>query len=370
MFKLAWRNLTNEPTRMAISVAGIALALVLILVISGIFAGSEEFAVAYIKNEPAPIWLMQSGVANMHMSSSYISPEMINEAEQIEGVKDITGVLYTGGNLESGEDSIIGYIIGVDPQAEIGGPWKLVEGRQNPERGEIIIDAELAKRLGVELGDEVSLFNTAHKIIGLSRGNFGIGSSMAFINKQALSEWMAVPPDAASFALVRPETGIDVNGLAGRMRSALTDLNVMQQAEFAASDKDLIRQMGVDIIRAMNIIAYIVGLLVIGLTIYTATLERSREYGMLKALGANNTRLAVVVLCQALISAALGILLGVGVAYGAGALITKVSPDMLILIDPAYVWNQVPILAVVTGIAALLPASRIARLDPMIAFKA
>ena len=370
MLKLAWRNLTNEPTRMAISVAGIALALVLILVIAGIFAGSEEFAVAYIKNEPAPIWLMQSGVANMHMSSSYISPEMITEAEQIEGVKDITGVLYTGGNLVSGEDSIIGYIIGVDPQAEIGGPWKLVEGRQNPGQGEIVIDAELAKRLGVELGDEVSLFNTVHTIIGLSRGNFGIGSSMVFINKLALSEWMVVPRDAASFALVNPEDGIDVDALSARMRSELPDLNVMQQAEFAASDKDLIRQMGVDIIRAMNIIAYIVGLLVIGLTIYTATLERSREYGMLKALGANNARLAVVVLCQALTSAALGILLGAGLAYGIAALITRVSPDMLILIDPVYVWNQVPILAVVTGIAALLPASRIANLDPMIVFKA
>src|SRR3972149_274192 len=144
MLKLAWRNLTNEPARMAISVTGIALALVLILVIAGIFAGSEEFAVAYIKNEPAPIWLMQSGVANMHMSSSYMSPEMILSARQINGVKDVTGVLYTGGNIESGENSFLGYVIGIDPDAIIGGPWKLVEGKQNPERSEIIIDAELA----------------------------------------------------------------------------------------------------------------------------------------------------------------------------------------------------------------------------------
>src|SRR3989304_8156153 len=99
MLKLAWRNLTNEPTRMAISVTGIALALVLILVIAGIFAGSEEFAVAYIRNEPAPIWLMQSGVANMHMSSSYIAPELLAAAGQVNGVRDVTGVLYTGGNI-------------------------------------------------------------------------------------------------------------------------------------------------------------------------------------------------------------------------------------------------------------------------------
>lgn len=370
MLKLAWRNLTNELTRMAISVTGIALALVLILVIAGIFAGSEEFAVAYIKNEPAPIWLMQSGVANMHMSSSYIAPELLAAAQQVSGVKDVTGVIYTGGIIETGGESILGYFIGVDPEAEIGGPWKLVAGEAHPQPGEIIIDAEMAKRYRLKLGDQVRLYDRDLEITGLSRGNFGIGSSMAFVNKRALSEWLAIPTDAASYALVRPVDGVDADALAARMKSELPDLNVMQQSEFADSDIDLIRQMGVDIIRAMNIIAYIVGLLVIGLTIYTATLERAREYGMLKALGANKARLAIVVLGQALISAAFGIILGVGVAYGIAALITKISPDMLILIEPAYVLNQIPILVMVTGIAAMLPASRIASLDPMIAFKA
>jgi hypothetical protein len=85
MIKLAIRNLFHERTRISISVGGVALAVVLILTLAGVFAGSEEHAVAYIKNQPAPLWLMQSGVENLHMSSSILPPEAIRRTRQVEG---------------------------------------------------------------------------------------------------------------------------------------------------------------------------------------------------------------------------------------------------------------------------------------------
>jgi len=370
MIRLAWLNLVREKTRLAISTVGIALALVLILVIGGIFAGTEEFAIAYIKNEPAPIWLMQAGVENMHMSSSYLSPQSVAAAGNVSGVKDATGVLYVGANLDVGDDSILGYFIGVDPAAPIGGPWDMVEGSADLAPGEIVVDQVLASRYGLDVGDPVSLFGNQLTIAGLSRGNFGVGSSFAFVNKETLAGLAGAPPDSASFVLVRPENDVDVERLAAELEEAVPEGNVMLQASFAESDRDLIRQMGADIVRAMNIIAYIVGMLVIALTIYTATLERSREYGMLKALGASFSRLATVVLTQSFISATLGAILGIGISYTIAELIVRVSPDMLVLIVPGSVLNQVPVLAVVTAIASLLPLIRIASLDPMIVFKA
>ena len=73
MIKLAWRNLTQQPLRFAISAGGVALAVVLILAMSGVFAGSEEHAVLYMRNQPAELWGMQAGVSNLHMSSSILS---------------------------------------------------------------------------------------------------------------------------------------------------------------------------------------------------------------------------------------------------------------------------------------------------------
>ena len=181
---------------------------------------------------------------------------------------------------------------------------------------------------------------------------------------------MGVPSDWASYILIRSEEGADLAALGARLRKAAPDANLMTQADFAASDQEMIRQMGVDVIRAMNMVAYMVGLLVIGLTIYTATVERAREYGVLKAIGADTHNLLTVVFAQAFISAGLGFVAGIGLAYGTAALVSELFPEMLILIEPAQLLREVPALVLITALAAPLPLRRIARLDPMVAFQA
>ena len=70
----------------------------------------------------------------------------------------------------------------------------------------------------------------------------------------------------------------------------------------------------------MVAIAFVVGVLVVGLVIYTATIERRREYGALKAIGARNRTLYGVVTTQAVIAAVAGAVAGIGLAYGAAGL--------------------------------------------------
>jgi putative ABC transport system permease protein len=131
----------------------------------------------------------------------------------------------------------------------------------------------------------------------------------------------------------------------------------------------MIRQMGADVIRAMNLIAYVVGMLVIGLTIYIATLERAREYGVLKAVGAKGGQLIRLVFAQAIISAGLGILLGILAALGLAQLISRLFPEVLVIIEAEFVWQQLPLLALITTLGALLPIGRILSLDPLVVFR-
>jgi putative ABC transport system permease protein len=181
---------------------------------------------------------------------------------------------------------------------------------------------------------------------------------------------MDVPPQAASYVLIQPDPTVDPETLAERLRAAAPDANLMTQADFVASDQEMIRQMGVDVVRAMNMVAYAIGLLVIGLTIYTATLERAREYGVLKAIGADNRRLLSIVFAQAFASTGLGYLVGVGLAYGTAALVSRLFPEMMVLIEPGQLLREIPILALITALAALLPIGRVTRLDPMVVFRA
>jgi putative ABC transport system permease protein len=370
MLKLAWRNLIHEPLRLAISVGGVALSILLILVMSGVFAGSEEHAITYIKKQPAPLWLMQAGVENMHMSSSIMPAETIQTVKKVAGVQEAVGLLYANAGVQLNDVTVYSYIFAVDPNVPFGGAWDMVVGTKNPGLDEVVIDNDLAKRYGLGLGDTVNILGYDLKIAGMSQDTFGIATSITFVNKQALALLMGVPSQAASYILVQPEPNVDLNELSVRLRKAVPDANLLTQDQFIASDKEMIRQMGADIIRAMNSVSYVVGLLVIALTVYTATADRAREYSVLKAIGANTLHLVQIVLLQASVSSFLGFFTGVGLAYAVAALIKQLLPEMLILIEPTQWLTQLPVLMVVTVIASLLPIRHMAQLDPMLVFKA
>lgn len=370
MLNLAWRNLTQERTRLLISVGGVALALLLILVMSGVFAGAEEHAVSYINQQPAALWLMQGGVENMHMASSLLPAGTVSRVREVPEVAEAVGVLYATAGVDLGDSVVYSYVFGFDPSQPFGGPWQVVQGRADPAPGEVVLDGALAARYGLSLGDKVNVLGTELKIAGLSKDTFGIATNMIFIHKETLAQFIGVPRQAASYVLVQPEPDADLPTLQTALHLAVPEANLMTQEAFAASDKEMIRQMGVDVIGAMNMVAYVVGLLVIGLTIYTATLERAREYGILKAVGANSRQLLQVVFNQAFISAGLGIMVGIGLAYGVGALITRMLPEMSIVIRPGDLLGELPVLLLITAVAALLPVGRVLRLDPMVVFRA
>lgn len=370
MFKLAWRNLFHDRTRLAISVGGVALAIVLILVMSGIFGGSEEHAVIYIRNQPAALWMMQADVENIHMASSILPPDAINRVKQVEGVQEAVGVLYATAPIEVGDAPVASYLFGIEPDAPFGGPWSLAEGTTRLGLRDIIIDRVLARRYDLGIGDKVNILGFELTIAGLSNGTFGIATNIAFVNKTALALALGVSPQASSYILIQPKPGTHLDALTQQLRRAVPESNVISQPEFIQKEQELIRQMGADVLLTMSTIAYIIGLLVIGLTIYTATLERAREYGVFKALGANNRQLVSVVFGQALTAVGLGFFVGVGLAYATAWLVGRALPEILILIEPSQWLGKIPVLAVIAALAAFAPINRIMRLDPMVVFRA
>lgn len=370
MAKLAWRNLIQQRLRFALSVGGVSLAVLLILVMSGVFAGSEEHAVLYIRNQPAALWAMQDGVANLHMSSSLLSADVVQQIQQFPGIDQVVGVLYSSAGVEIDDTVIYSYVFGIDPNAPFGGPWSLAEGNDRPGLNDVVIDKDLAQRYNLTLGDSVSILGFPLTITGLSEGAFGIATNVVFVNKTAMALLMDMPPQSASYVLIQPVANINPVELANTLNRTIPEANILTQADFIASDQEMIRQMGADILQMMNVIAYIIGVLVIGITVYTATVERIREFGILKAIGANSSQLVATVFVQSFVTAGAGFIAGVLLSYLVSAFVISVSPEILILIEPDQWLSQLPILIIVTGIAALLPIQRIRNVDPLLVFKA
>jgi putative ABC transport system permease protein len=106
------------------------------------------------------------------------------------------------------------------------------------------------------------------------------------------------------------------------------------------------------------------------LTIFTSTIEKAREYGVLKAIGVSNRQLYTVVVAQAVTAAVLGYLLGAGLALATSAAAGSFVPEFITEIrwlDAAWIFAVTLGMAVVSS---LLPVRRLARIDPAEVFRA
>ncbi len=363
---LARRNLLQDKTRLALSVGGVALAVMLVLLLNGLLTGSYRQITGYLDHAPGSVVLSQQGVSNMLGANSLLPPDAAAQAEAIAGVADAIPILSQFVILDLHGQKQPAYLIGYDP-AQGGGPWQMAEGRTPETDDEVVVDRVLAERHGLAVGDSLPVPGRSFTITGLSDGTTSWMTSFFFIRKSA-AEALLRAPGATSFVLVTPGEGVAPAEVRDRL-AAIDGSEAFLKRDMAANDLKLFARFFSAPLQLMSSIAFLVGALVVGLVIYTATIERQREYGVLKAIGARNGTLYRVVGLQALIAALGGVVAGLVLAEAAARVIMAVRPQFLVVLDPAEAgWAVLVGLAMALG-AALLPARVVAGLAPAEVFR-
>jgi putative ABC transport system permease protein len=144
---------------------------------------------------------------------------------------------------------------------------------------------------------------------------------------------------------------------------------VFTKDEFAANTRDRILSNVLPILLVVLLLAFIVGLAVAGLTIYTATVEKAREYGILKAVGFKNGYLFRTVLEQSIVTGFLGFLIGVGLTLAISRFASDLVPQFVTYIRPADIGFVAVATLVMSAVAAYIPVRRLSSIDPVAAFK-
>jgi putative ABC transport system permease protein len=360
----ARRNLAQDWTRLSLSVTGVALAVMLILLLSGLLSGMYAQIAAYLVNTPGSVVVAQDEVRNMLGVSSLLPPGAASAARG--GGNRVIPVLSQFVILDLHDTKQSVYLIGYD-RKQGGGPWRLAAGVEPRTNYEVVFDRVLAMRHGVTLGEHVEIMDREFTVVGLSDGTSSWMTSFVFVRKTAVERLLRVP-GGSSFLLVTPLARTRPEVLRDRL-SQVPGVEALLKDDMIANDAVLFGKVFSVPIRLMVVIAFFVGTLVVGLVIYTATLERQREYGVLKAIGARNSLLYRTVVAQALIITSLGSLGGVGLTFGAAQLIMALRPQFLVVLEPQAIgW------AVLSGLgmallAALVPVRTIARLAPADVFR-
>jgi putative ABC transport system permease protein len=364
--RLAYRNLFQNKTRLALSLGGVALAVMLILLLNGLLAGMNTQITSYLKRTPGEILVAQSGVSNLLGATSLLPTDILDSVQQTAGVEKAIPILSQFVILDLHGKKQPAYLVGYDTRLG-GGPWELVEGRQPETEGEMVFDQVLARRHEIQVGDTYEVIGKSFEIVGLSEDTTSWMTSFIFIPKTA-AESLLRAPGSTSFVLVAVNKTHAVEEVQ-RGLDEIPGADALLKTTVAANDLKLFAKVFSAPLRLMVGIAFLVGVLVVGLVIYTATIERQREYGALKAIGARNSVLYQVVAAQALFSALSGSLVGVLLAYGAGQVIMLVRPQFLVTITP-----EDAAVAFASGLAmalaaAIFPARVIAGLAPAEVFR-
>jgi putative ABC transport system permease protein len=365
---IARRNLFEGKTRFIISVGGVALAMLLIIALDGVFAGSMKQTTTYIDNSDFQVVAAQEGVKNMHMNTSFFSASKINEIKKIKGVQEINPILYLTDYIKAGPNRNVAYIIGYNPDKRTGGPWEMDEGSTKIKRGEIIIDEQIAYKNKVKIGDKVSVLGADFKIGGLSRGSVTLVNSIAFIRLDDFERARRVK-GIASYLFIKLKAGEKSEAVVEEINNNIKGVTAQTKEEFSSSEQQVISDMSIDIIRIMNFITFLIGLAVLGLTVYTATLSKVKEYGVMKALGAKNRKLYLIVFEQGIISVAVGFIIAVILAFITIGGLTAIRSNIPMIVTLPSLFKVISGSVIISIFAASIPILRISKITPAEVFR-
>ncbi len=367
MIYLAWRNLKQSRTQFILGVGGVALALLLMLSLDALLAGSEEDLVAYIEQSGADIFVSQEGVKNMHMASSAITWHDMALAKHAAGVVSAGPIIYTTSIVKTNEADVLSYIIGFDPDESLGGPVEVVAGTAVVEADEVIVDEAVARAQKLALGDEVEIMGQSFTIVGLTRGLTNIVNSMSFIHIQDFQKLRG--DEVISYALLEVAPNQDVAQVVAAINDRNDHVLALSAADFSREERQIVKDMSVEILNIMNLSGFLIGLAVTALTLYTSTLRKRQEYGVLKAIGAENRHLYTVVAVQAALSLILGVVVAISLVWLLGFLVPFLSPGLGLTLTQTGVTRVLAASLIIGIVAALVPAWQLARLDPAKVFR-
>ncbi len=367
MVTLALRNLLRERARLAISVGGIAFAVTLIVLVRGLFVAYQGRVADYFDGVEADAWVMQSGTADFFHSFSLLPLELSGELAELDEVTSTTPYVARLVALEvDGADTVL-YLVAYDPSDPVTGPRRLTAGTSDLGEDEIVIDNVFATQHGIRIGDTLTLEGEPLVVAGISSGGDLVMFQYAFTTfdtARRILDFESI--DNAVLLHLKP--GIDRAALA-------TAIEINPNLQFRTPDaiinvnQRVINDGFLPVIKVLLAIGFIVGVAVVGLTIYSSVIERRREYGVLKALGARTRHLLTVITIQSLLAAILGYAAGITLAYAARWGSQRWVPQFITelhLRDLA--WVAAATIAMALG-AAAMPLIRVTRIDPAEVFR-
>lgn len=350
-------NIMQRPIRSLVSVTGVALGVALVMLFTGLSRGMSNDLQRRSQNVRAEIIFTRPGSMELTSTTANLSTKYVERLQAIEGVAMAVPVIRYVSQNNRGFG--IEFIDGVDwtPFAAMN-EMRLVEGRAPEASDEVVIDEVKARNGELAVGGVLKIFgDKPYRVTGIYAPESGARVKMTLAAMQEALE----SAGKCQYILVKAADGVSEQALAQRIRETLPDNKIQFTREVFTSVEKSIPFLGT-FLRVLVGLAALVSALVVMLAMYTTITERTREIGILKAMGASRGYIIGVIEKEAILISALGLVVGFVVALAGGYLIHRAYG---LVFEYDWTWAAVAALIGLGGgaLGALYPAIRAANLD-------
>src|SRR5882724_2313585 len=357
MDNLVVSNIRQRPIRTLVSVAGVALGVCLVMLFTGLARGMSNDLQRRASNLRAEIIFTRPGAMQLTASTANLSTKYVESLKQIEGVAEALPVIryvFQGGR-GFGFEQIEG--VEWEPFARVN-EITLDAGRPPQASDEVVIDEVKARNNKLKIGDTLRLVgDKPYRITGIYSPESGARVKMTLAAMQEAME----APGKASYILVKVRNPNEEVKVAERINATLPGNKIQFTRDLFTSLEKSIPYLGV-FLRILVGLAAVVSALVVMLAMYTTITERTREIGILKAMGASRRYIVFIIESEALVISVVGLLAGFVFSFAIGYAIHQVYG---LFFEYSWTWGLTAAAIGILGGAfgALYPAWRASNLD-------
>jgi putative ABC transport system permease protein len=361
MNKLVFANLIHRPMRSVISAAAIAIEVVMILSVAAIFLGQIDGQKIRTNGIGADMIIAPSGSSFVSALGGAPVP-----AKNVEALRKLPHIAVASPVIQKTSlGSSLEVLYGIDyPSYNALRPFVFTAGGpfQNPD--DVIVDDVFAQTdKGYHVGDTIQIVGHPFHICGIVESGKGgrkmlsIDALGALMNSEGKASLFYVKTDDESNQEAVRQEILNTPGFQNYQVWTMHEwLSLMTPDHIPGFDIAL---------NVVTFIATLVGFLVIFLSMYTAILERTREIGILKSMGASKTAIVTMVLRESVLMSVVGIALGIALTYMIHGWLLHRFPTIFFEITQTWLIRAAVIAFLGAVIGAAYPAFLAARKDPI-----
>ena len=364
---LVVKNLARQRARTLLAVLGIGVGIMTVVALGAITGGLKTTAGDLMRIGGSNFMVAQKGSADLTFST-------VSGAEE-RGVRRTPGVARTLGVLmhysRVGSNPFFG-TFGVRPGELRASPPRLVAGRllDEPSAKEVVLGSAAASKLGAGVGETVTIEDTAFRVAGIYRTG-SVALDAGAYAPLATVRRLARKPGVVTAVYVTAAGGVDPAVLADRIEKQSPQLTTVSTlSEYGNVDQGLKFLDAGNV--AISVLAVLLGAIGVLNTMIMSVFERTRELGIMRAVGWSGPRIVRMIVGESLLLCLVAAVFGLALGWLAAQGVARI-PSVEAFLRPEFTGELVlRALAVAVGVAlvgAAYPAVRAVRLLPVEALR-